>query len=154
MRFVLYRASGSYGEAMISTWGRHVFDLEPAERALNLNVLFSPDASESLDRSRELPQPRRLAGRIHCLELPLAIRPNDHRQRLAGGVCLEIWDFDRMSLALIPLGSARACTQVGAIPARLCNAARSVSTPGPSAPSAHESPPTHVWSLSVGGHAL
>jgi hypothetical protein len=53
---------------------RHVFDLAPTERAIDLDVLFGPDAPEGLDRGN-LPQPGLLDGRVNRVKEPLAIRP-------------------------------------------------------------------------------
>src|SRR5262245_12225907 len=52
---------------------RHVFDLGPTERAMDLNVLFGPDASEGLERGNLL-QPGLLDSRVNRLEQRLPIR--------------------------------------------------------------------------------
>src|SRR4029077_15028208 len=52
--------------------GWHVFDLAPAQRSIDLYILFGPDAAEGLDGG-ELPQPRLLADGVKRLEERLAI---------------------------------------------------------------------------------
>src|SRR2546428_9676720 len=83
-------------------WRWHVFDFAPDERVIDVNVLFSPDASEGLDRW-EVPQPGLLARAINRLEQRLAIRPDDRRERFTSSICLgHLVVFDPMAIAVIP----------------------------------------------------
>src|SRR5215211_2722725 len=81
---------------------RYIFDLAPTERAMDLYVLFGPDASEGLDRGN-LPQPGLLDSRVNRLEQPLPIRSNDRCERLTCSIGLgHLVVFDPMSIAVIP----------------------------------------------------